>query len=342
MTTHTKTVAVTGSSGYIGAKLLEHLEETPDVGRLVTFDLKPMPAPIHNIAAFREDIATPIDEELTRYGADVVVHLAFVRRSGSNRRADPENREKNQEMLRSVLASCVMAGVGHFIYLSSHTVYGARSNNPLPIGEDSTLNPSPGFAYALDHLQAERALVEFSQAMPETKLTILRSCPVLGSRADYSLIRDLYFGAAMPLLEHNPPLQFVHDDDLARVLCLAIARELTGSFNVAGDGVVFLRELADSLSVRHSPLPAPIPQLFNRTIGGVAAADDNGLAKWPVIMSTGKLKRATGYRFRHTGLDAVSAFASSREEGKRRSSKKVEICVGESSHLPTIVVHEDS
>lgn len=61
MTMQRKIVAVTGASGYIGAKLLEHLEEMPGRGRLVIFDQRPMAAPIHNVASFHPDLSLPTD-----------------------------------------------------------------------------------------------------------------------------------------------------------------------------------------------------------------------------------------------------------------------------------------
>ena len=341
MTTRPKVVAVTGSSGYIGAKLLEHLEELPWVRRLVTFDVLPMPAPIHNVAAFRQDVTNPIHEDLNQQRVDTLVHLASLREDRSNRGDASEAGQRNLEMLRSVLGSCAQADVGHFIYLSSHSVYGARPDNALPIGEDFPLNATPGFPYAYAHLEAERVLEEFSQTAPEMNVTIMRSCPVLGTSASMSGLREFYFSGALTLLEHNPPLQFVHEDDLARILCLTIAAEVPGIYNVAGDGVVFLRELANSLAIRQSSLPSPLVRFLNRTVGGVAAADDHGLARWPVIMSTSRLRRATRYRFLHTGMEAVAAFANSDDEVQRRLRRRDRIHVGDSSQLQTIVVQED-
>ena len=341
MTTQPKVVAVTGSSGYIGAKLLEHLEGAPGVRRLVTFDLLPLPAPIRNIAAFRQDVANPIDEELSRYGVNALVHLAHSNRPASNRRTSIEMANRNQDILGSVLDSCAEAGVGHFIYVSSHMVYGAGPDNPIPIGEDTPVFHDPGFAYASGHCQAERTLQEFLEGHPDTRVTILRTCPVLGTTAPRSGLREFYFAGPFATLAHNPPLQFVHDDDLARVIRLIVTAELPGVFNVAGDGVVFLRELAMSLSIGRSSLPPPVVRLLNRMAAGASAADDHGLARWPVIMSTGKLRRATGYRFLHTGRDAVAAFANSSEAAGRRGRRGEEIYVGDSSQLQTIVVNED-
>ena len=319
MTTQFKTVAVTGSSGYIGAKLLEHLEEEPAINRIVSFDVRPMPVPIHNIAAFRRDVTTPISEELRQYRVDTLVHLAFSREEGG------EASLQNQQMLSSVLESCVQAGVGHFIYLSSHTVYGARVSNPLPISEELTPNPFPGFRYANDHHRAEQEVDKFSQAATDTKMTILRSCPVLGTTAGMPMLRALYFPGTLSSVDHNPPLQFVYDDDLARLILLVIFRELSGVFNVAADGVVFLRELAEMLALKQTRLPASLAQPINRLTAGSSGIADHGLSRWPVLMSTGKLRRATGYRFRHSCMDAVKAFANSNDEVQWRLRKRVQI-----------------
>ena len=325
MTTQRKAVAVTGSSGYIGAKLLEHLEETPGLGKLVTFDIRPMAAPVHNIAAYRRDVANPIDEELNLHRASTLAHLAFARRASPNRRDGAIASEKNGRMLRNIMEACVRANIGHLIYVSSHTVYGARASNPIPIDEDFPLNPAPGFQYAQEHCRAEQVLTEFSQATPDLKLTVLRCPPVLGTMAGMGLLREFYFPGPLGASDYNPPLQFVYDDDLARILCLAIAQELPGVFNVAGEGVVFLRELDEALAARQFLLPSYLARPLNRLAGGGFTYADHNLTRWPVIMSPARLHQATGYRFRHTAREAVTAFANSNDEVARRLRKKAEI-----------------
>ena len=325
MTTQRKVVAVTGSSGYIGAKLLEHLEETPGLGKLVTFDTQPMSAPIHNIAAYRRDVTARIDEELNLHRVNTLAHLAFVRQRSPNRRDRAAAGERNREMLRSVIDSCARANIGHLIYLSSHTVYGARPDNPLPIDEDSPLHPAPGLQYANDHREAEQVLLEFSRTMPDMKLTIFRCPAVLGTMAGMALLREFYFPGLVGASDYNPPLQFVYDDDLARILCLAITEEVPGVFNISGDGVVFLRELDEALAMRRFLLPSYLARPINRLTGGGFTAADHNLTRWPVIMSPARLHQAMGYRFRHTALDAVAAFAHSSEEVDWRLRKKVEI-----------------
>ena len=325
MTTQRKVVAVTGSSGYIGAKLLEHLEETPGLGKLVTFDTRPLAAPVHNIAAYRRDVTTRIDEELNLYRVNTLAHLAFARRRSPSQRDGAIASEQNERMLESIIQSCIRANIGHLIYLSSHTVYGARADNPLPISEDSPLRPAPGFQYANEHRRAEEVLAEFSRARPELKLTIFRCPPVLGTTAGMDLLREFYFPGPLGASDYNPPLQFVYDDDLARILCLAITEELPGVFNVSGDGVVFLRELDEALAVRQFLLSSHLARPLNRLTGGGFTSADHNLTRWPVIMSAARLRQATGYRFRHTARNAVAAFANSSEEVAWRLRKKAEI-----------------
>ena len=138
-----KIVAVTGASGYIGTKLLERLEQEPGLRKLVAFDVKPLPLPVHNIAFYRKNVSEPIEDDLNDQGATTLVHLAFNARRGANRREIAEIHDENLETLRAVMASCVGARVTHLVYVSSHTVYGAHSGNPIPIAEDAPLGRVP-------------------------------------------------------------------------------------------------------------------------------------------------------------------------------------------------------
>ncbi len=311
-----KVVAVTGASGYIGTKLLERLEQEPSLRKLVAFDVNPPPVPFHNIAVYRKNVSEPIDDELNDQGATTLVHLAFNPRRGANRREVAAIREENLETLRSVMASCARARVGHLIYLSSHTVYGAHSDNPVPIPDDAPMRAPPDFPYGYDKHLCELALEEFAQAQEEIKITILRSCIVLGHGAENTLTKAFFRPWLLGVLDYNPALQFVYDDDLARVMSIIIQREIPGTFNVAGDGVVYYREMAKIIKSKLINLPPflayPLAQLsWKLHLQRDSTSRGLDLVRWPILMSTGKLHKATGYRFWHTALESLTAFANS-------------------------------
>ncbi len=46
-----KSVAITGASGYVGARLLRKLEDEEDISKLVAIDTLPPTVPIRNMAA---------------------------------------------------------------------------------------------------------------------------------------------------------------------------------------------------------------------------------------------------------------------------------------------------
>ena len=321
MTTPQKVVAVTGSSGHLGAKLLEHLEETPGLGKLVAFDLRPLRAPVHNIAAYRMDVTEGINEELARHGVTTLVHLAFQWQGGLRRRDADLMSLQNSAIIKEVIESSKQARIKHLIYVSSHSVYGARRDMPIPVNEEWPPTPASGFTYAQDNYSAEQTLLETAHQSEDMRVTILRSCPALGTMTSMALLRELYFPGRLGLSDHNPPLQFVSDDDLARILCMTITEELAGVFNVAANGVVFLREFAEALLMRRIQLPVSIVYPLKRLTGRGYVAYSHQLDRWPVIMATAKLSRFSGYRYRHSGLDAVASLVSYNDEFQDRLPK---------------------
>ena len=311
-----KSVAITGASGYVGARLLRKLEDEEGISKLVAIDTLPPAVPIRNMAAYRTDVTEPIDETLERHRVSTLVHLAFISRRGRNRREVDSIRQTNLAALQGVLESCARAGVNHIVYLSSHTVYGAHADNPIPLTDAAPLRPHPDFPYGYDKFLSEQKLQEFQETHPDIAVTILRSCMVLGPSAGNHITKAFFRPWLVGVQDYNPPMQFVYEDDLARVLTIIVQRRLSGVFNVAADGVVFYKELAEIIKSKLINLPAflayGLVQLsWNLHIQRESTACGLDLVRYPMVLSTGKLNQATGYRFWHTSLETLSAFANS-------------------------------
>ena len=314
-------VAVTGASGYIGTRLLRNLEEEGAQRKLVAIDTRPLPFPVHNITVHRQDVSESIEDILQRSRVTTLVHLAFISRRGRNRREVAEIRQKNQDALRTVLDSCLRARVRHFIYLSSYTVYGAHPDNPIPLTDEAPLRPTPDFPYGYDKFLAEQMIDEFARQHEKTLVTILRPCIVLGPTAANSVTRAFFRPWLLGVLDYNPPLQFLYEDDLARVLTIIIELGLPGVFNVAGEGVVFYREMADLIRSKLVSLPPllayPLVQLtWKLGIQRESTSSGLDLVRYPMVLDTGNLHRATGYRFWHTSMETLSAYANFRHLNK--------------------------
>ena len=173
-------VAVTGAAGYLGQQLLARLEREDGVKHIVAIDIHPVPDTGPKVTSLRQDVTEPLEQTFRRHGVEAVVHLAFVLRQGRDRRA---NRRVNVGGAASVLQACDAAGVRRIVALSSSTVYGAHADNPIRLDEDAPCRPPRAFHYAWDKADSERLLQGYAEAHPDTVVSILRGCVVMGPSA---------------------------------------------------------------------------------------------------------------------------------------------------------------
>ena len=313
-----RVVGVTGSSGYIGSRLVRYLEDTmPD--RIVAFDTIPPSIPTHNIVVNRLDVSLPIDNALKHGSVNTLIHLAenTIIPTVVNNSQTRSLSEKNQTTLESVLDSCVKASVDHIVYVSSHTVYGIGNDLSIPIMEESILTTATDFNYSYDKVLCENKLAQFAIENPNITVTVLRSSPVLGPTAKRDLKNIFYCTHPIGILGYNPPFQFLHEDDLVRIMGCVIENPVGGVFNVASDGVVFRREILDMVPFRALVVPslAVLPLVFLSAIGvrtGAATSKSAfSIMKYPIVMSTGLLKQKLGYIPSYNSLETLTAFVNS-------------------------------
>ena len=309
-----KVIAVTGASGYIGSWLLQQLEPIPGRGKLVAFDKEPPPWPLHNAAIYLHDVTRSIADLLRHHQVDTVIHLAQTTRAGRARGEIAATRRNNWRSTEQVLESCQQAGVKHLIYLSDSVIYGAAPGNSIPLTEEQAAPDIPNFPYGRDIYQSELTLQSSANAAAPTKAAILRTCLVLGPSAGGPLTAQR-FPRRFWGVGRKPPYQFLHEDDLFQIIIEFIRREQPGIFNVAADGVVFLDEIARLTHRKLTQLP---PFLAYGAVGlsrnilfqPDAIKAELAAARYPVLMSAAKLKQTLGYRFRHTSLETLTAYAN--------------------------------
>lgn len=309
-------VAVTGASGFIGFRFLQELEGMNTFQKLVAIDRKPLPKPLHNVRAHRLDVSLPLAPVFQRDSVDTVVHLAFDLQEGRTPAEADAIQKNNIFGLENLLRECRRARVKAVVYLSSHTVYGAHADNPVPITEDREPRPLPNFQYGQTKFQSERLLLNFAEENPDVAVTILRCCMVMGPEGSSRVTQGLDQPVLLKIAGADPPLQFIHSVDLARILAILSVNPRPGVFNLAGKGVVRYSEMARIMGKRIVSLPSSVAApVVDATwkFGVQKEASSIGLnfIRYPVIMATGKLRQATGYNFRYTAREAVTAFAAS-------------------------------
>lgn len=226
-------VAITGVGSGLGQRVLARLATEGEVERVVGIDRSIPPRRPDVLEAHEFDVRAADLKPLLE-GCDTLVHLVW--QHGERGEAPARS---NVDSLRRVLDAAGAVGIGCVVHVSSATVYGAWPDNPVPLREEATVRPNPGFAHAAEQAECERLLAEWRDAHPGAHVAILRPTIVLGTSRDETwLSRALGGTASIRVRSDHPPVQFVHADDVAGAVHLAAARCLNGAFNVAPDGWV--------------------------------------------------------------------------------------------------------
>ena len=258
------------------------------------------------------DVSENRPDIFARHQVDTVIHLAYVLNPA---RQEARARTVNVAGTENALQASEQAGVRHVIYLSSTSVYGAHADNPELLSETDAVRPLEGFQYSGDKVAAESLVSEFASRNPEVAVTILRVCPVMGPNADNfiaSAFRKPFlpgFGSA------DPPMQFLHEDDLVRTLIRCLERRPRGIYNVAGDGAIRWSEMVAMMNRRVVRLPAPIWYLLTSAAWHLRLQNDSPACGLDFILyrwtaNTDKIKSAINIEFRHTSQSAWKSYAT--------------------------------
>ena len=223
-------VAITGVAGSIGSRLAPLLASQV---RVVGVDVQPLQAAL-GVDLRRGDLRTD-DVAALLEGVDVVAHLVSA---FDPRRDGLESASLDIEIVRRLLAAVPEAEVSGVVLMSSAMVYGAWPNNPVPLGEDSLLRPNPGFSFAAHKAEVERLAAEWHAENPGVRLVVLRPVTAVAPGESSWAARILRASVSVAAGDDDPPVQFMHLDDLAAAVELAVLGDLSGAYNVAPDGHV--------------------------------------------------------------------------------------------------------
>jgi nucleoside-diphosphate-sugar epimerase len=301
-----RTVVITGVAGRVGQRLLEHLEADPDVEAIIGIDARePLRRP-RKLRFHRLDLATADLKPLLE-GADTIVHLAFAT-------VPPQNDELltrlNVGGARRLLEAAGGVGARSIVCVSSAMVYGAWPDNQVPLTEDAPLRPNPGVTYAAQKAEVERLLGEWKGAHPGASVAILRPAAAPGATGAGWLTRAWRGAGVLRVRGATPQVQYLHEDDLADAVAVALWKRLDGVYNVAPDGWVPGEDARALQGGFRIPLPEGIVRRILRA-SWVAGAGDTSPDLVPYLVNSWVVAndrlRAEGWRPTQTSEEAFVA-----------------------------------
>ena len=315
------TVTVTGPTGDLGIALVDSLERSRRVKRIVGMARRPFDPASQGWkkTEYREgDVQDRKSVEDAVKGADVVVHLAFAILESSDR-----TRGINIDGSRNVFEAAVAAGAERICYASSVAAYGFHEDNPNWLHEDVPPRGSDAHFYSAQKAEVEGVLGEVLLKTERTKAWVFRPCIVAGPKAQ-TLMEEIPYvrmSHAMPdpvrrLLSGMPvlrpvipdpgvPFQLVHEDDVAQAFVAGVqGKGEPGPYNLAGNGKLTMSDLAGALGWYTIPIPELAVDATAEVIARLPAKPPalswiESLRK-PVLMKTDRAKKQLGWKPKYT------------------------------------------
>jgi UDP-glucose 4-epimerase len=309
MTMDSRRILVTGLSTYWGGRLAQALEAFPEVEAVVGVDNEEPQVELDRTEYVKVGAQHALLRRVVEAAEiDTVVDTRLV--TDSVRTSPGKAHENNVIGTMNILAACSGADspVRKVVFKSSTHFYGCEQDDPAFFDETMGRPHPPRTPIERDIVEAEASVNEFAEKHPDVDVTILRFSNVLGPDVRTSHTALFSLPVVPMILGFDPRYQFVHEDDVVHALEHAAGHPVPGVFNVAGDGVLALTEVAGLLGKQYVPMLPPWGT-------GLAAAALRrvGIKIPPEMLAQLRFGRgvdnrrfkATGFRYQHTTRETV-------------------------------------
>lgn len=240
-----KRVLITGLGSFWGSRMAKALEADPSVETIVGLDSVEPSIELERAEFVRVDANySSIARVVRECGIDTIVHTFLV--------VDPTTMSRSQMHETNVISTMNLfaAAAAHdstvkqVIVKSSTTVYGTSPEDPVWFSEDTPRSHPPTARVERSLAQVEAYVNDFQLDKPDVTVSILRFANVLGAGIQTPLARCLELPLVPAVFGFDPRLQFVHVNDVIAALLFALRHNLSGTYNVAGDGLLPWSEVA--------------------------------------------------------------------------------------------------
>lgn len=302
-----RSVLVTGAGGYIGRQLVAALAADPrQLTTIVATDLRPVPEDqqLKGIDYVAADICSPeLSQAFKKYKVDVIVHLAAVVTPGA--KSDRELEYKVDVLgTENVLKAAVAAGVEKIIYTSSGAAYGYHADNPEWLEEHHPVRGNAEFAYSHHKRLVEEMLARYREDHPELEQLIFRPGFILGKTTRNQITNLFEQKRIVGLKGADSPFVIIWDQDVVGAILKGIFEGGSGIYNLAGDGILTMPEMARLLGKPYIPLPVWLVTAAlwaGKRLGLTQYGPEQvGFLRFRPVLANRRLKEGFGYTPRKT------------------------------------------
>jgi UDP-glucose 4-epimerase len=313
-------VLVTGVAGDLGRRFAAQLSRSPEIERVIGVDVIPPRGDLAGADFVRADIRNPvIAKVIVRERVDTVVHTS-VASTPAAAGGRTSTKELNVIGTMQLLAACQQApDVRKLVLKSSAAFYGASNRDPAMFTEGMSAKRLPGSGFAKDVTEVESYTRGFARRRPDVAVTTLRLANVIGPQIASAMTGYFRLPVIPTVLGFNPRLQFLHEQDALDSLEHATVNEVTGTYNVAGDGILTLAQAVRRIGRPSFPLPGFALPTFGSAIRQTRVADFSpeqvAFLTFGRGLDTTRMRSMFGFEPSFTTAEAFADFAASLSPG---------------------------
>lgn len=196
-----------------------------------------------------------------------VYHLARLSHSSTTQGDLRKRLELSVMGTNRILDLSLRSGVKKLIILSTFHVYGALPDNSIFLKEDAPLRASMKYGELRDVVEMDQICTNWMWKYQDKMSTVvLRPCNIIGSQISNSMSKYLTSQFAIRPIDYSPVFQFIHEFDMATVLARAATDLPTGTYNVATDDFISLKDALNIVGVKGIPFPISFAGPVNRLL----------------------------------------------------------------------------
>ena len=315
-------VLITGASGLVGGKVLAAISRQREAfGIVVALDIRETAEVdrLERVEYVVGDICDPAIQNLFReHAITVVVHLAAILTPG---KGGSEALEYRVDVLgtENIVESAAKTGVSQVISLSSGAAYGYHADNPVPLSETDPLRGNDAFAYSKHKRLVEEMLARYRQSHPHLRQLILRPGTILGENVRSPVSAVFEGPVVVGVAGAKTPFVMIHVDDVAAIILKGILECREGIYNLAGDGVLTLREIARLTGKPYLPLYSGLLKIvlailkaLNLSPRGPESVD---FLRYRPVLANARLKDEFGFKPTKTTAQVFDCYLRSIKPG---------------------------
>ena len=308
-------VLITGAGGLIGRRLTRALAgQRQGLAAIVALDVREAPAGerLPGVDYRTLDVCAPeLAELIAAERIDTVVHLAAIVTPPPGCTREQQHRV-DVGGTENLLAACAGTGVRRLIVTSSGAAYGYHADNAALLTEEAPLRGNPEFAYS-DHKRiVEELLARHRAQHPELAQLVFRLGTVLGDNVNNQITALFEKPVVVGIEGSSSPFTLAWDEDVVACLAMGVHGEQQGIYNLVGDGVMTLREMAAALGKPYLAVPAralgAAIDLLQRAGKTRYGPEQVAFLRYRPVLSNDKLKREFGYRPKVSTREAFARY----------------------------------